>query len=124
MSKLFSGLAIFISCLGLYGLISFFVAQRRKEIGIRKVLGGKVGDILLLFTQDFLKLIFVAGIVASPLAWYVMNNWLENYKYRITIDWWVFALAIGATAIITMVTISYQAIKAATVNPIKSLRIE
>ncbi|WP_025665222.1 ABC transporter permease [Aquimarina megaterium] len=124
MSKLFSGLAIFISCLGLYGLISFFVAQRRKEIGIRKVLGGKVGDILLLFTQDFLKLIFIAGIVASPLAWYVMNNWLENYKYRITIDWWVFALAIGAIATITMVTISYQAIKAATVNPIKSLRIE
>lgn len=124
MSKLFSGLAIFISCLGLYGLISFFVAQRRKEIGIRKVLGGKVGDILLLFTQDFLKLIFIAGIVASPLAWYVMNNWLENYKYRITIDWWVFALAIGAIITITMVTISYQAIKAATVNPIKSLRTE
>ncbi|WP_109436016.1 ABC transporter permease [Aquimarina sp. AU119] len=124
MSKLFSGLAIFISCLGLYGLISFFVAQRRKEIGIRKVLGGKVGDILLLFTQDFLKLIFIAGIVATPLAWYAMNNWLQNYKYRVTIDWWVFVLAIGAIIAITMVTISYQAIKAATVNPIKSLRTE
>ncbi len=124
LSTLFSGLAIFISCLGLYGLISFFVAQKTKEIGIRKVLGGKISDILLLFTQDFFKLIFIAGVVASPLAWYFMNNWLENYQYRITIDWWVFAMAIGGITIITLITISYQAVKAATANPIKSLRTE
>ncbi len=124
MSKLFSGLAIFISCLGMYGLISFFVAQRKKEIGIRKVLGGKISDILLLFTQDFFKLIFIAGFIATPLAWYFMNNWLENYKYRVTIDWWVFVLAIGAIIVITMITISYQAIKAALQNPVKSLRTE
>ncbi len=124
LSKLFSGLAIFISCLGLYGLISFFVAQKTKEIGIRKVLGGKISDILLLFTQDFFKLIFIAGIVATPLAWYFMNNWLENYQYRITIDWWVFAIAIGAITLITIVTMSYQAIRAATANPVKSLRAE
>ncbi|AXT61655.1 hypothetical protein D1816_15270 [Aquimarina sp. AD10] len=124
MSKLFSALAIFISCLGLYGLISFFVAQRKKEIGIRKVLGSKVSDILILFTQDFFKLIFVAGIIASPLAWYFMDNWLQNYQYRIAIDWWIFALAIGSIVLITFVTISYQALKAATANPIKSLRTE
>ncbi len=124
LSKLFSGLAIFISCLGLYGLISFFVAQKTKEIGIRKVLGGTISDILLLFTQDFFKLIFIAGIIATPLAWYFMSIWLENYQYRITIDWWVFAMAIGGITMITLITISYQAVKAATANPIKSLRTE
>ncbi|GAA4275099.1 ABC transporter permease [Aquimarina gracilis] len=124
LSKLFSGLAIFISCLGLYGLISFFVAQKTKEIGIRKVLGGKVSDILLLFTQDFFKLILIAGTIASPVAWYFMNNWLENYQYRITIDWWVFAVAIVGITIITIATISYQAIRAAIANPVKSLRAE
>ncbi|MBP2834146.1 ABC transporter permease [Aquimarina sp. U1-2] len=124
LSKLFSGLAIFISCLGLYGLISFFVAQKTKEIGIRKVLGGKISDILLLFTQDFFKLILIAGIIASPLAWYFMNNWLENYQYRISIDWWVFAIAIVGVTIITIMTISYQAVRAALQNPVKSLRTE
>ncbi len=124
MSKLFSGLAIFISCLGLYGLISFFLAQKTREIGIRKVLGGNISDILILVTQDFFKLILIAGSIAAPLAWYFMNNWLQNYKYRIAIDWWIFALAIGGIIVITLVTISYQAIRAAMANPIKSLRTE
>lgn len=124
MSELFAALAIFISCLGLYGMISFFVSQRKKEMGIRKVLGGKVGDILVLFTQDFFKLIFVAGTIAAPLAWYFMNNWLENYRYRIKIDWWIFVLAIGGIILITLMTISFQAIKAAMANPVKSLRAE
>ncbi|PKV49013.1 putative permease [Aquimarina sp. MAR_2010_214] len=124
MSKLFSGLAIFISCLGLYGLISFFVGQKTREIGIRKVLGGSVSDILLLVTQDFLKLILIAGAIASPLAWYFMNNWLQNYTYRIEINWWVFVLSIAGLLVITLLTISYRAIKAATANPIKSLRTE
>ena len=124
MSKIFPGLAIFISCLGLYGMISFFVSQRKKEIGIRKVLGGKISDILVLFTQDFFKLIFIAGAIASPIAWYFMSNWLENYQYRIDIEWWVFILAISGIVLITLATISYQAIRAATANPVKSLRTE
>ncbi|WP_025742810.1 ABC transporter permease [Aquimarina pacifica] len=124
LSKLFSGLAIFISCLGLYGLISFFVAQRTKEIGIRKVLGSNVTSILVLFVQDFFKLILIAGIIATPLAWYTMNIWLQKYTYRIEIKWWVFASAIGGLLVVTIITISYQAIKAATANPIKSLRTE
>lgn len=124
LSKLFSGLAIFISCLGLYGMVSFFVAQRKKEIGIRKVLGSKVVNILTLFTLDFFKLIGIAGLVASPLAWYVMNNWLEEYQFRTAINWWIFVIAIGGIAIITLVTISFQTVKAAIANPIKSLRTE
>ncbi len=124
LSRLFSGLAIFISCLGLYGLISFFVAQKTKEIGIRKVLGGKVSDILLLFTQDFFKLILIAGIVATPVAWYFMNSWLENYPYRIIMDWWIFVVAIAGISVITILTIGYQAIRAALANPVKSLRTE
>ncbi len=124
MSKIFAGLAIFISCLGLYGMISFFVSQRKKEIGIRKVLGGKISDILVLFTQDFFKLIFIAGAIATPIAWYFMNNWLENYQYRIDIEWWFFILAISGIILITLATISYQAIRAATANPVKSLRTE
>ncbi len=124
LSKLFSTLAIFISCLGLYGLISFFVAQKTKEVGIRKVLGSSVTGILILFIQDFFKLILIAGAVATPLAWYFMNNWLQNYTYHTKIHWWIFATSIGGLLIITMLTISYQAIKAATANPIKSLRTE
>lgn len=124
MSKIFAGLAIFISCLGLYGMISFFVSQRKKEIGIRKVLGGRISDILVLFTQDFFKLIFLAGAIATPIAWYFMSNWLENYQYRIDIEWWFFILAIGGIIIITLATISYQAIRAARANPVKSLRTE
>jgi ABC-type antimicrobial peptide transport system permease subunit len=124
LSKIFSGFTIFISCLGLYGMISFFVAQRRKEIGVRKVLGSKVVNILALFTLDFFKLIGIAGLVASPMAWYFMNDWLEGYQYRTTINWWVFAIAIGGIALITVVTISYQTVKVAIANPIKTLRTE
>jgi len=124
LTKLFSGLAIFISCLGLYGLISFFLARKTREIGIRKVLGGKVTDILAIVLQDFLKLILIAGAIASPIAFYFMNNWLQNYAYHTEISWWMFVVAIGASIIITLLTIGYQAMKAATVNPIKSLRTE
>ncbi|WP_298311260.1 ABC transporter permease [uncultured Aquimarina sp.] len=124
MTKLFSGLAIFISCLGLYGLISFFLARKTREIGIRKILGGKVKDILAIVLQDFLKLILIAGAIASPIAWYFMNNWLQNYAYHTEISWWIFVVAISVLLIITILTISYQAIKAATANPIKSLKTE
>ncbi|PRX56832.1 ABC transporter permease [Flagellimonas meridianipacifica] len=124
LSKVFSGLAIFIGCLGLYGLILFFVSHRTKEIGIRKVLGSSIGNILTLLSTDFLKLIAIAGIVATPASWYIMDQWLQGYTYRTEIGWWVFALAIGSVMLITLLTISYQTLKAASANPIKSLRTE
>ena len=124
LSKVFSGLAIFIGCLGLYGLILFFVSHRTKEIGIRKVLGSSVGNIISLLSTDFLKLIAIAGIVSTPASWYLMDQWLQGYTYRTEIGWWVFALAIGCVMGITLVTISYQTLKAAKSNPIKSLRTE
>ncbi|MEO1011251.1 MAG: ABC transporter permease [Bacteroidota bacterium] len=124
LSKVFSVLAIFICCLGLYGIISFFVVQRIREIGIRRVLGGTVGHILHLFTIDFFKLILIAGLIASPLTWYFMNGWLEGYLYRTTLSWWVFAVAIGGVVLITLSTIGYLIVQAALTNPVKSLRTE
>ncbi|MEM9077186.1 MAG: ABC transporter permease [Bacteroidota bacterium] len=124
LSQVFSGLAIFIGCLGLYGLILFFVSHRTKEIGIRKVLGSSVGNILTLLSSDFLKLIAIAGLIATPASWYLMEQWLQGYTYRTEIAWWVFALAIGSVMLITLLTISYQTLKAASANPIKSLRTE
>ncbi|MEO9511125.1 MAG: ABC transporter permease [Flavobacteriaceae bacterium] len=124
LSKVFSGLAILIGCLGLYGLILFFVGQRTKEIGIRKVLGGNIIHILTLFTTDFFKLILIAGALATPIAWYLMEQWLQGYAYRTEIHWWIFALAIVSIMVITLITISYQTLKVAIANPIKSLRTE
>jgi putative ABC transport system permease protein len=124
LTRLFSILAIFIGSLGIYGLILFFVVQKTKEIGIRKVLGGSVFHILTLVTQDFLKLLIIAGLIASPLAWYGINQWLQNYEFKTDISWWIFAVAIGGVAMITSLTISYQAIKAALANPVDSLRNE
>ncbi len=124
LSKVFSALAILIGCLGLYGLILFYVGQRTKEIGIRKVLGSNVANILALFSIDFFKLILIAGLFATPIAWYLMEQWLQGYTYRTEIHWWVFALAIFSIMAITLLTISYQTLKAAIANPIKSLRTE
>ncbi len=124
LSKVFSGLAIFIGCLGIYGLILFFVNQRIKEIGVRKVLGSSVKNILALFSLDFIKLILIAGAIATPIAWYITEQWLQGYAYRTDIKWWHFAIAIMFIMLITLVTISYQTIKAAVANPIKSLRTE
>lgn len=123
-TAIFSILAIFIACLGLFGLAAFTAEQRTKEIGIRKVLGASVSGITELLTRDFLKLILLAIIIATPLAWWVMHNWLMNFVYRIQIAWWVFALAGLLAVVIALITISFQAIKAATTNPIKSLRTE
>ncbi len=120
----FSGLAIFIGCLGIYGLILFFVVQKTKEIGIRKVLGAGMTGLVGLVVQDFFKLIAIAGLIATPIAWYFMNNWLENFEYRTTINWWIFVLAVAIVMAITLLTISHQAIKAALANPVKSLRAE
>ncbi|MBC9794761.1 ABC transporter permease [Sinomicrobium weinanense] len=124
LTKLFSLLAIFIGGLGIYGLVSFFVAQKTKEVGIRKILGGDVIHILGLFSRDFFKLIGIAGLIASPIAWYFMNDWLQNYTYRTQINWWVFALPIGCVLILTLLIVSYKGYKAATANPVKSLRSE
>ena len=120
----FGLLAILISCLGLFGLATFTAEQRAREIGVRKVLGASVTSIVALLSTDFLKLVFIAILIASPLAWYGLNQWLQHFTYRITITWWVFALAGLAATTITLLTVSFQSIKAALVNPVKSLRSE
>ena len=122
--KIFAAIAIFLSCLGLYGLASFMAVQRIKEVGIRKVLGATTGNIVYLFSKEFIILIAIAFVIATPLAWYYMHQWLQNYVYRIDINWLIF-LAGGAVAIIiALATVSFQAIKAAIANPVKSLRTE
>jgi len=122
--KIFSGIAVFISCLGLYGLISFMAVQRKKEIGIRKVLGAPVIDILVMLSKEFTVLITIAFLIATPLAWYFMNQWLQQYAYRIMIGVWFFAATIGGSLVIAWITVGYTAIKAALANPVKSLRTE
>jgi ABC-type antimicrobial peptide transport system permease subunit len=122
--KIFSGIAIFISCLGLYGLISFMAIQRRREIGIRKVLGAPVRDIVVMLSKEFTLLIVIAFLIASPLAWYYMHQWLQQYSYRISIGLWFFIATILSSLIIAWLTVAYIAIKAAIANPVKSLRTE
>ncbi|MEP6949367.1 MAG: FtsX-like permease family protein, partial [Ginsengibacter sp.] len=122
--KIFSGIAIFISCLGLYGLISFMAVQRKKEIGIRKVLGAPVRNIVIMLSKEFTILITIAFLVASPLAWYFMHQWLQQYTYRIMIGLWFFAATILCSLLIAWLTVGYTAIKAAMANPVKSLRAE
>jgi len=117
-------IAILISCLGLSGLISFFAARRTKEIGIRKVLGATVPGIVYLLSRDFLIMVAEALLVAIPLAWYFMNEWLHNFAYRITVGWWIFVLAGVLSALIALCTVGYQSIRAALANPVKSLRSE
>lgn len=120
----FAGIAILICGLGLYGLVSFIVVRRTKEIGIRKVLGASVASIVTLLSKDFLKLVLIAIVLASPIAWWIMNQWLADFVYKINIGWWVFALA-GALAIgIALLTVSFKSIKTALMNPVKSLRSE
>jgi putative ABC transport system permease protein len=122
--KIFAGLAIFISCLGLYGLVSFMAVQRVKEVGIRKVLGASIGNIVYLFSKEFTILIAIAFVIAVPVAWYMMSSWLNNFVYRINISTGVFLLAIAISIIIAWITVGYKAVKAAVANPVKSLRSE
>ena len=121
---IFSGLAIFIACLGLLGLVAFSAQQRTKEIGIRKVMGASVSQITLLLTKDFTKLVLIAILIATPLAWYAMHTWLQDFPYRITISPWIFFLAGFISLLFTVLTVSYLAHRAASTNPIKSLRTE
>ncbi len=122
--SLFTGLAIVVACLGLFGLATFTAEQRNREIGIRKVLGASVTSIVALLSRDFLKLIGIAILIASPIAWYAMSQWLTEFAYRITLGGWVFVGAGAVVVVIAMLTISFQSIKAALTNPVKSLRSE
>jgi len=117
-------IAIILSCMGLLAMVILMIAQRIKEIGIRKVLGASVADVTSLLTKNFIRLVVIAILIASPIAWYFMNNWLQDFAYRITIGWWVFAVAGIAALLLALFTISFQAIKAATANPVKNLRTE
>jgi predicted lysophospholipase L1 biosynthesis ABC-type transport system permease subunit len=120
----FTVLTILLSCLGLFGLAAYTAEQRTKEIGIRKVLGASVATIVSLLSKDFLKPVFLSILIAAPVAWYVMQGWLQDFVYRITIGWWVFIAAGAAALLIALLTVSFQAIKAAVANPVKSLRTD
>jgi ABC-type antimicrobial peptide transport system permease subunit len=124
LSRYFAALAILISCLGLFGLATFTAQRRQKEIGIRKVVGASVSNIIAMLSKDFLKLVLIAVFVAFPLSWWMMHEWLQSFAYRIPIGVDVFLIAGGSVMLITLLTISFQAIKAAIANPVKSLRTE
>ncbi|GAB3316733.1 ABC transporter permease [Larkinella ripae] len=124
LARVFAVLAIFISCLGLFGLASFVAEQRTKEIGVRKVLGASVFSLWGLLSKDFVRLVIVSFLIASPIAWYFLSDWLQQYTYRTDITWWIFAVSGLGAALITLLTVSFQAIKAALMNPVKSLRSE
>ena len=117
-------IAIIISCIGLLAISIMVIVQRTKEIGIRKVLGASVGGIVLLISREFVKLILLAAIIAMPIAWFTMHKWLESFAYRITIPWWIFGAATGIALVIALATISFQSVRAALANPVKSLKSE
>jgi len=122
--NLFSILTIFVACLGLFGLVTYTAEQRTKEIGIRKVLGASVTQVTQMLSKDFLKLVLIASVIAFPAAWWAMNKWLQSFAYRINISWWIFAVAGLSALLIALITVSFQSIKAALQNPVKSLRTE
>jgi ABC-type antimicrobial peptide transport system permease subunit len=124
LSTVFAILAIFISCLGIFGLASFVAAQRIKEIGVRKILGASVINLLSLLSKEFVLLVALAFVIAIPIAYYFMNEWLQKYEYHANLTWWIFGAAGTGALLITLLTVSFQAIKAAVANPVKSLRTE
>ena len=121
---LFASFAILIACLGLFGLSLFATMQRTKEIGVRKVLGASISNIVFLLSSDFIRLIILANIIAFPLAWWVMHSWLQDFAYRTSLSWWIFAIAGAIALLIAAITISIQTIKASYANPVNSLRTE
>jgi putative ABC transport system permease protein len=122
--SIFTAMAIFVGCMGLFGLATFTAEQRTKEIGIRKVLGASVIGILTMLSKTFLKPVLIASLIAFPIAWWAMNKWLEDFPYRVTIGWWVLPAAAITALLIALLTVSFQTIKAALANPVKSLRTE
>ncbi|MGA0559786.1 ABC transporter permease [Larkinella sp. VNQ87] len=122
--RVFAGLALLICCLGLWGLATFVIERRTKEIGVRKVLGASITGIVALLSKDFLKLVLAALVIATPIAWYAMETWLKAFSYRIDVEWWVFALVGAAAVLIAFLTVSFQSVRAALMNPVKSLRSE
>jgi putative ABC transport system permease protein len=122
--NIFATVAILLAVLGLFGLSAYAIQQRVKEIGIRKILGASVPNLVTLLSKDFLKLVAIASLIAFPIAWLVMNKWLEDFAYRVNIPWWIFLIAGLLTVIIALLTVSFQAIRAAFVNPVKNLRTE
>jgi putative ABC transport system permease protein len=117
-------MAIVVGCMGLFGLATFSAEQRVKEIGIRKVLGASALNITAMLSKTFLKPVFIASILAFPVGWWVMNKWLQDFAYRVHISWWIFVLTAMIALLIALITVSFQAIKAAVANPVKSLRTE
>ena len=124
ISTSFSVLAIIIASLGLFALSAFMAEQRSKEIGVRKVLGASVSNLASLLSKDFLTLVIIAMVLASPIAWWVMNTWLQDFVYRTEISWSIFIVGGGAAVLVALLTVSFQAIKAALANPVQSLRTE
>ena len=124
LATFFAILAVFISCLGLFGLASFVAEQRTKEIGIRKVLGASVSNLWRMLSQDFVLLVIISSFLAVPLAYYFISDWLKQFEYRTELSWWVFIISVLGAIIITLLTVSYQAIKASLMNPVNSLRTE
>ena len=124
LSQYFAGIAILISCLGLLVLAAFTTEQRRKEIGIRKVNGATISEILTMLNKDFLKWVAIAFVIATPLVYYTMHKWLQSFAYKIDLSWWIFALAGGLAMVIALITVSLQTFWAARRNPIESLRYE
>jgi putative ABC transport system permease protein len=124
LAAVFTGLAIFISCLGLFGLAAFVAEQRTKEIGVRKVLGASIVNLWSLLSKEFMKLTGISILIAVPLAYYGMSQWLKGYLYQAPLSWWIFASGAAGIIVITMLTVSYQSLKAALTNPVKSLRSE
>ena len=124
LAAIFSGLAIFVACLGLFGLASFTATKRTKEIGVRKVLGSTTQNIVMLLSKDLLKPVLLATIIAIPIGYYAMNKWLEDFAYKTSLSWWIFVLAAMITIIIALITVCFKAIKAAIANPVESLRSE
>jgi ABC-type antimicrobial peptide transport system permease subunit len=124
MIQVFSIIALFIGCMGLYGLVSFMAVQKTKEIGIRKVLGGSVAHILWIFGKEFFRLVVVAFLLAAPIGWWIMSQWLENYEYAIKMTWWIFAMEVSIISFIALITVGFRSALAAMVNPVNSLRAE
>jgi putative ABC transport system permease protein len=124
LALLFAGLTIFISCLGLFGLAAYMAETRTKEIGVRKVLGASVSSIATLLSKEFVRLVIVAIVISSPLAWWIVAKWLESFNYRVAMSTWVFVNAGIISVMIALITVSFQSIKAAIANPVRSLRTE